>query len=199
MLVLVGLLGVGMAALRDGSRLSDRLAFSLMLFVLFAALVGTCVLRARPSWLGFTIFGWGYAALVFLPAFGFQDRLLTESLLDLVLGGIFSVPTQPEPLPFTPFPIAASGVPNAKVVNGKMVPLSPTETKLAVEWWNAMDRHRSFMTKTGDRITHALRIGHSIIALLMGFAGACLARFLASWHISRGSSRSQIPDSVLPE
>jgi hypothetical protein len=182
MLVLVGILGVGMAAMRDGSESAARAAFTIMIAGLAVGLLGAVVLRGSPPWTGFAMFGWGYAALAFVPVSqpAFQPLMLTTPLLDLVIEWLYGIPPQPE----VPSYRQSRNGPG----DDQRLPLTAEEMRKENEFqiqWNA---HWAGYGEFEPRIKAAHTIGNSILALTYGFVGAILGRFLASRQTSRGLS-----------
>ena len=69
LMALVAFTGLGFAALRTPSELWADTIFSLLLATLSAGLLAALLLprEDRAFWLGFTLFGWGYAVFCFGP------------------------------------------------------------------------------------------------------------------------------------
>jgi hypothetical protein len=181
MLLLVGILGVGMAAMRDGSELAARAAFSVMLAALAVALLGAIVLRGTAPWVGFALFGGGYATLTFLPVVKaeFQPLLLTTPLLDRLIERIHNVP----PDPVIPDFLIPGHSPNAR---GRA--LTPEEDVVSKDYLAKCRVRWARYEAVKHQIDSARLVGHSILALTFGLIGAILGRFLASRHASRGLS-----------
>jgi hypothetical protein len=81
LLVVVLLVAVGFAALREASDLWDRGVFTLALAVLLVSIL-FAVHRTgseRAFWLGFALFGWGYLGLSLVPSI--EPRLLMAKAL----------------------------------------------------------------------------------------------------------------------
>ncbi len=100
-LALIAVLAVGLAAMRDGSDLTERAAFSLMLVALFVGLVGAIVRRSEGAWVGFAICGWGYALLAFVPAISREvaPHLLTTEPLDGLVKRLSPPAAKPPAIP----------------------------------------------------------------------------------------------------
>ena len=81
LLILVLILGVGFAALRESNETWDSSIFSLTLGML-SVLILLAVHRTekkRAFWLGFALFGWTYVGLSLVPSI--ESRLLTTKAL----------------------------------------------------------------------------------------------------------------------
>src|SRR5690348_358666 len=81
LLVVVLLVAVGFAALREASDPWDSGVFTLALAILLVSIL-LAVHRTesrRAFWLGFALFGWGYLALSLIPSI--ESRLLTTKAL----------------------------------------------------------------------------------------------------------------------
>jgi hypothetical protein len=98
LIVLVAVLGLGMAAMRSGSDLAKRLVFNVMLASLFIGLLGALVSRGG-AWVGFSLFGWGFAALTFVPPIRdtFGARLFTTNLAEQAIDRIYGLPPDSDP------------------------------------------------------------------------------------------------------
>ena len=82
MLALVAILALFVAAFTYATPIWANVAFTVAVLTLFCAIV-FAVYRTdtrRPYWVGFCVFGWGYATLVFAPWFdqNLGPRLLTS-------------------------------------------------------------------------------------------------------------------------
>src|SRR4051794_34921237 len=83
LMVLVVFIGVGIAALRDASEPWAGIVLLLTLGLLGVSILGVVYRREarRAWWVGFALFGWGYAALTLAP-WSKPDKLPTGVLLD---------------------------------------------------------------------------------------------------------------------
>jgi hypothetical protein len=100
-LIVVVLLGIGFAALREANNLWDSIALSAAIVVLLVSIV-LAIHRKRANrafWVGFTLFGWSYVGLTAMPTI--EPRLLTTralAYLDSLVPGrpvIFPHPVMP--------------------------------------------------------------------------------------------------------
>jgi hypothetical protein len=60
-LALVGMLGLFLGAMRNGSALAMKLTWTATALALLVGLLGALVRRGEAAWVGFALFGWGYA------------------------------------------------------------------------------------------------------------------------------------------
>jgi hypothetical protein len=193
MLVLVGVLGVGMAAMRDGSDESANALFSAVIVALLVSLLGAIV-RRDAAWTGFSVFGWGYMGLAFFPGFKDEIRphLLTTPLVNKVVEELLHVPK----------PIAldhAAFLEANPAIKEQMRQYKPEQLRLDYLESRILEARMNYFTarnNTKAKIDPCNRIGHAIFALVFGLIGACAGRFLASWRMCRETSRSSTPESV---
>lgn len=103
---LVAVLAVGFAALRSGSEIWARVCLTATLAILAFAIVAVVYRREghRAWWLGFALFGWGYAALTLVPVCRQElggklitSRLLMDLFQENVVKPRVAVPTTPAP------------------------------------------------------------------------------------------------------
>jgi hypothetical protein len=75
--ILVLLLGVGLAALRESNKTWDSSVFSSTLAVLLISILLAVhrIEKRRAFWIGFAVFGWVYLALTLVPSI--ESRLIT--------------------------------------------------------------------------------------------------------------------------
>ncbi len=78
LLFLVLIAALGCAALVNANDTWRQSMVTLVLSVLLIATLATAVNRSRAFALGFTVAGWIYLLLVFVPALGLRDDLLTD-------------------------------------------------------------------------------------------------------------------------
>lgn len=101
LLVVIGILGVALAALRNPSYLWANVTFSVAFVMLVVAIINAvygCAAR-RAYWFGFALFGGAYFAVCSIP--GLRDsicpRLASEVLFDLLYPAF--APPMPTPTP----------------------------------------------------------------------------------------------------
>jgi hypothetical protein len=205
MLVLVGFLGVGMAAMRDGSELAERIVFTLMTVALVVALIGALARRRNGAWAGFAVCGWGYAALAFVSPirFEFGSHLLGTAPLDAMLD---SIVTRLHPIPSAPAPPMLSNQFMSQLPRGfhnhegnvaemevltqltddsitdLRKSLSSTEQRGFDTYLSQLRAYDSSRASIIERRGNAERVSRSILVLCFALLGAILGRFVASWR-----------------
>jgi hypothetical protein len=167
---------VAVAALRAASEAWDGAVLGLTLLALLVAVL-LAVHRAdrrRAFWLGFALFGWAYlvAALV-SPV---EPRLpTTKALAYLDSKAAVRVKT------FT-ISVALNNASGANGANGANIALLPSGSTLvtsrqgAVRRWNVTSGR--LLAGTGGTSEDFVRIGHSVLAVVLAFLGGHLSRFL---------------------
>lgn len=196
---LVVLVAIAIAALRFGGEMWAGILLAALLGLLGVSLLGAIYGRgpSRAGWLGFLVFGGGYAALVFCPglADGVGARLPTGHLLRLVhervagpkqlfllVDTVYSQPagaviqdgaTPPVQLglvtnPAPPVAINTTPAPAAAFVEEV---LDETTTRLDV----GGNRWKSLMPGAAN-LDEFSRVGHGLFGLLVGLLGVAIAR-----------------------
>jgi hypothetical protein len=176
LLVVVSVLGVGFAALRESSDLWDSGLFSLALGVLLTSILLAIhrTAKRRAFWMGFALFGWMYLALTVTPSI--ESTLITTKALALLDS---KVPGRPKDVFYVRFGgTNTGGLMNqfpavAFDSNGNQLGTSSQGT---VKLWNAT----TFKPISGWSGTteNFVRIGHSLFALLVGWLGGQLSNRL---------------------
>src|SRR5215471_9263544 len=99
LLGIIALVGLGLAALRDPSRLWGSIVFSVALSLFSIAVGGVLYRRGRRRafWVGFALGGWLYLALSLLPPLAPVTRphLVTSALLVLLEKGVLGLDPYP--------------------------------------------------------------------------------------------------------
>lgn len=179
LLIFVGLIAVGLAALRDASEWTARTTFTVTLAVLAIGLVGAIVRRRRAAWVGFSVLGWGYFLAAFAP--GLKDEiapfLLTSPALEAIFERLHHVPPLPPELGDGLDNV--HGFPYTKIVNGLQFSLSPEEVQLVQGHQKRVRAHHQRMFGLTDEFRRSRRIGHSLLCLIAGLVGALAGRLLA--------------------
>jgi hypothetical protein len=176
LLVLVLFVAVGFAALRESTDLWESGVFTLTLVFLLTSILLAIHLagKRRAFWLGFALFGWIYLALTLMPST--ESRLITTKALALL---DTKVPGRPKDVFYVRFSGTNTGVlmnqfpAVAFNSNGNQL---ATSSQGAVKLWNAT----KFKPISGWSGTteNFVRIGHSLLALLVGWLGGQLSRRL---------------------
>lgn len=192
LLLLVLFVGVAFAALRASNDAWDAGIFGLTLSVLLSAVLLAVhrTSRRRAYWLGFALFGWAYLVATLIPPF--ESRLPTtkgvaylDSMIlratpvveffdgidhDDRLDFFVANSTSPRVLyqnqgngTFTDVADIQAAVSNAQASTGDVILLSTTKT------W--------FFRGSGTT-ENFMRIGHSLVALVLAFFGGCLSRWM---------------------
>jgi len=174
LLILVVLLGVGFAALREANDLWDVIVLNSALGVLLVSVLLVVHRRAerRAFWIGFALFGWGYLGLIAIPAF--EPKLLTTRLLAYLDS---KVPGRPAVFTVQPWgaPINGQGV--TAVAFSQQGSLEPgTSNSGTVRLWSATTG-RLLVSGSGTT-ENFIHIGHSLFALILAWLGGKLSRSL---------------------
>ena len=181
LLVVVLILGVGFAALRESSDLWDSGVFTLTLTVLLVSILLAIHRRdaRRAFWIGFALFGGGYLAA--LP--GAVDRIPARDDQGAGLPGLQGA-RRTQRFFTIQFTGTGSGTPGNQV---QAVAFSPQGNRLAtsspgtVRLWDAATGR--LLGGWAGTTENFVRIGHSLLALLTGWLGGLLSRRL--WRASR--------------
>jgi WD40 repeat protein len=176
LLVVIFILGVGFAALRESNDTWDSSVFTITLVVLLISIM-LAVHRAeqrRAFWLGFALFGSAYLGLSLVPSI--EPRLITTKALDYLDS---KVPGRPTAVLNVLFSATIPGGPSnqAQVVafdqNGNRI---ATASQGAVRLWNATTG--KVLSGWSGTTENFVRIGHSLFALIAAFLGGQLSRRL---------------------
>ena len=189
MLVIILVLAIGFAALRESNDLWDSGVFTLTIGVLLISIL-LAVHRTesrRAFWIGFALFGWVYLGLALIPSI--ESRLMTTkalAYLDSKVPGRSAViyatinsgvnaGTGINQISTVTFAVSGSQATSAG--QGQMNPWELATRKLLVGFSGASENF--------------IRIGHSLFALLAAWLGGLLSRRLYR------SKRSSEPTSAV--
>jgi hypothetical protein len=176
LMAFVVLLAVGMAAMRNPTKLWASLLLSIALVVLAIALLGSLFghgLR-RSFWSGFAICGWLYLIVSCAPWFTTEIApfLFTTACLDLIYPHVAA----PEQIAMSPNGAGAIGL-----AGGFGGPAAPPAS--IWEHWATIDNAAAGFNITNNFDVNRSRpfqlIGHSLLALLFGYAGGLTGRHFA--------------------
>jgi hypothetical protein len=190
LLVVILVLGVGFAALRESSDLWESGVLTLMIGILLISIL-LAVHRTeskRAFWLGFALFGWAYMGLTFMPSI--ESRLITTKALHYLDS---KVPGRAMVIYTTINMGTGSGTGNKQVYS---LAVTAGGTQLAtsgqgqVRLWNAATG--KLLGGWGGTTENFVRIGHSLFVLLVGWFGGQLSRRLC--RTSRSSEPSTVVD-----
>jgi hypothetical protein len=173
LLVVVLVLALGFAALRESSEPWESGLFTLTLTVLLTSiLLAIHRTESRQAfWMGFALFGWTYLALSLVPSI--ESRLATTKALAYLDS---KVPGRPQNF----FKLhVTGGTPGNQV---QAVAFSPDGKRIAT---SSLGTARLWDVTTGRLLggwagttENFVRIGHSLLALLAGWFGGLLSRRL---------------------
>jgi hypothetical protein len=171
LLLIVGLMAVGFAALRVSSRLWASACFSVVLLALIVSVAELIYRRGsrRAGWAGFALFGWSYFLIAFGPApiNAWRDLLVSAPAL-----GILEEQLLEQPNPTRAVGPGRAGA-STRVSTSGYTELSPWS------YWTDTDRSNPFASDSFNRI------GHSLFCLGFAIGGAAFCRRL---HDSRDES-----------
>jgi hypothetical protein len=166
LLVLVLVLALGFAALRESNEIWDGGIFTLALVILLTSVL-LAVHRTeerRAFWLGFALFGAVYLGLSLVPPIG--SRLITTRALAYIDS---KVPGRPQ-----------------NFFKVQTVAFSPDGRRIAT---SSLNEARLWDVTTGRLLggwagttENFVRIGHSLFALIVAFLGGQLSRHLCARH-----------------
>jgi hypothetical protein len=176
LLGLVILVAVAVAALREATDAWDSGVFGVTLVVLLTSvLLAMHRTESRKAfWLGFALFGWAYLVMSLVPPI--EVRLPTTQGLAFLDS---KVADRPASMTFGLPTSSSNGTLNdakrywASKVNGSTIDSSQTAT---VRLWDAATG-RLVVGPSGTS-ENFVRIGHSLLALVLAFVGGCLSRSL---------------------
>ena len=171
LLILIMVLGIGFAALRESNDTWDSGVFTLMLGALLVSILLAIhrFEKRRAFWLGFALFGCGYLALSLVPSI--ESRLLTTKALAFLDS---KVPGQTLGSLMVRLNGTVSGAPGNQVqtvaftVDGQQF---ATTSQGQVRLW--------------DTTENFVRIGHSLLTLMAAWFGGLLSRRL---HVASGAT-----------
>jgi hypothetical protein len=186
LVILVLLLGVGFAALREASDLWESGLFTLAICVLLISILPAIhrTETRRAFWLGFALFGWGYLGLSVVPSI--ETRLITTMALAYLDS---KVPRRPNIPPRYIASLIAFGAVNNQVSNVNVALdgiQSATTGQGQVRLWNGTTG--KLLGGWIGTTENFVRIGHSLFALMGGWFGGQLSRRLC--RTSRSSETS---------
>ncbi len=171
LLVVILVLGVGFAALRESSDLWESGVFTVALAALLISILLAVHRREckRAFWLGFAVFGWIYLGLSVVPSI--ESRLMTTkalTLLDSRVPGRSSA--------FRLYATINSGTVGNQAQSIRIAPdgsLLATSSQGVVKIWDAATGR--LLGGWSGTTENFIRIGHSLFALLAGWFGGLLS------------------------
>jgi hypothetical protein len=180
LLILIIVLGVGLAALRESNDIWDSGVFTLALSALLISIL--LAIHRNESrlafWIGFALFGWAYLVMSLVPSIG--SRLITTRALALLESKI------------SDRPIVISGRvwdtwsrnlrQNNQSTNSTSIAFSPqgnlvaSENQGVIKVWNVSGGN--LLGTWSGTTENFMRIGHSLFALIAAFVGGRLSGYL---------------------
>jgi hypothetical protein len=177
LVMIVLLLGVGLAALRESNEIWDSSVFSITLVMLSISILLAVhrTEKRRAFWMGFALFGWIYLGLSMAPSI--ESRLLTTKALAFVDSKVVRPISGSEAL--YDLLVANAWLPNALAINtgnGDWI-----EDVTAATGSNPA-RFTNILGGTSlagfGTTENFFRIGHSLFAVVAAFLGGRLSKYL---------------------
>ena len=171
LLLVVGLMAVGFAALRVSSRLWASACVSTALLGLVGSIAAILYRRgaSRAFWVGYALFGWTYFLIAFVPPL----NTMRELLVSAPALGILEEKLLDDPPPPTK-PGGRTGLP----ISNRVSSLGYTELS-PWTYWTDTDRSNPFASDSFSRI------GHALFCLAIAPGGGAFCRLL---HDTRSPS-----------
>jgi hypothetical protein len=185
--ILILLLAIGFAALRESDEIWDSSMFSLTLGVLLISIL-LAVHRTetrRAFWLGFALVGWIYVGLSLVPSI--ESRLITTKAITFVDSKV-------------PRSVARSEALYDLLVVNNSQPITPSDNKgngdhidiplvAGSEPWFPNIVAGPSLTASNGTTENFVRIGHSLLTLVAALLGGQLSRYLHARN-RQGTSES---------
>jgi hypothetical protein len=197
MLLIVLLVGIGFAALRESNEIWDSSVFGLSLGVLLISILLAIhrTEKRRAYWLGFALFGSAYLGLSLVPSI--ESRLITTK----VLAYLDSKVLRPLPRSVALYNILVgnNSQPDVFYVNegdvtvGAMTGLAgskPADKQVVGGGWISNVLMGPALAGSGGTTENFLRIGHSLFALIAALGGGLLSQHLHASNRQTTSSQS---------
>jgi hypothetical protein len=196
LLVIILVLGVGFAALRESNDLWESALFTATIGILLVSVLLAVYRQGLPRafWLGFAVFGWSYLALAVLPAI--NARLITTKALSYIDSKVQSRGSSA--VGATPYWDSWSQngqVQSAVFGLGGQPRIAGGQGQ---EWIVDASTGQFVLTFRGSS-ANFIRIGHSLFALLMAWLGGRLARRLSQRSSQRPPGSDMVASISRPE
>jgi WD40 repeat protein len=184
---------VALAALRGSTDIWDSGVFgiTLALLLISALLAVHRTGVGRAYWMGFAVFGWAYLLMSLVPSI--EARLPTTKGLAFIDSKVADRSTGWTVI------LAAPGASGNTGKHVKSVAFSPqghtltTNQTGTVRLWDAATGR--LLAVSNGTSENFVRIGHSLLALVLAFLGGCISRWL---HASGPPERAQEADVLSP-
>jgi hypothetical protein len=180
--ILVLILGVGFAALRESTDTWDSIIFSLVLGVLLISIL-LAIHRTgqrRAFWLGFALFGAAYLGFSLVPSI--EPRLITTKALAFLDS---KVPDRTVLI----IPQALNDVASNQKEHTIVAPFQGYVVQTRNQDGSRSSYVRFFGGGSGST-ENFMRIGHSVLALIAAFVGGLISRHLHARNQERTSELS---------
>jgi hypothetical protein len=192
LLVLILVLGVGFAALRESSELWESSLFTLALFGLLISIL-LAIHRhesRRAFWLGFAVFGSIYLGCSLIPPI--EGRIVTTKLLTYLDSKVPGRAPQVFTIQLTGSIPPAPGNQIQNLAFSLNAAQLATSNQGQVRIWNVATG--KIFAGWGGTTENFVRIGHTLFALLLGWLGGQLSRRLCQ----RTPHPETVPAVALP-
>jgi hypothetical protein len=165
-LLAIGLIAVGLAAMRVANETTVTVMLMVTYLILVVATIGAAVRRRPQRWLGFAIGGWAY----FLPVFVYDSDKLIKTLPTNVLLAAFARMSHSEPAPLPGFsiislvdewPLITYAYPGGQPMNSPEI----NAMSVCVNVYNV-------------KVISSIRVGHLFCTLFAALLGAVVAQLL---------------------
>ena len=183
LVILVLLLGVGFAALRESNEIWDSSIFSITLAVLLISILLAIhrIGSRRAFWLGFAVFGSAYLGLTVVPSV--ESRLITTKALAYLASKMpWSSPYDNDGSMDLAFVNNSVFVNNSQPIalnaNKGIATLTDVSVIAGSKPWFSNIFAGSARTGSMGTTEHFVRIGHSLMALIAAILGGVLYRHL---------------------
>jgi hypothetical protein len=181
LLVVIGVIGIALAALRNPSYMWANVTFSVAFAAILMAIINTIYGRGarRAYWLGFALCGGIYFATCSVPGIreSICPRLATEMVFDLLYPNVSPPPAAPPPPSHLGVLLTQNEL---AMANGPTVPAPPPTLKSRWSAWNQADRTYGLGYPIGTVSlvsSEAFRqIGHALATLLVAVLGGSYAQ-----------------------
>jgi hypothetical protein len=214
LLLIVLLVGVGFAALRESNEIWDSSLFSITIGALLISILLAIHRpeRRRAFWLGFALFGSVYLGLSLVPSI--ESRLITTKVLAYIDS---KVPrSMPAGFAYADFDndgtmdlyVVNQAQPNAVFVNKgngtfqdvtATVGSSPVNQAAGSDTLYLNNTARLLVRGSVGTTENFMRIGHSLFALTLAFVGGQLSRCLQSRRLVSTSEPSSPTTGISPQ
>jgi hypothetical protein len=183
LLIVIFILAVGFAALRESTELWESGLFSLTLVVLLVSIL-LAILRAeerRAFWLGFAVFGWIYLGLSLVPSI--ESRLMTTKALTYL----------DSKLPGSPVVITGQSWGDVQNSQKDQTIAVPSQSYLIRN--EHLTAYYKRLLKGGSGTTeNFVKIGNSLLTLFMAWFGGQLSRYV--YRKNRQGTSGPVPAPV---